>query len=78
MQTPGAATRLVGGLGEIAEAYDAIFCDILGVIHNGEGIDPRACDASVSPGTGSGDPGQQRPRALDAHRFAVGGPGRSV
>jgi len=45
MQTPGAATRLVGGLGEIAEAYDAIFCDILGVIHNGEGIDPRACDA---------------------------------
>jgi HAD superfamily hydrolase (TIGR01459 family) len=45
MRTPGAATRLVGGLGEIAPAYDAIFCDILGVIHNGEGIDPLACEA---------------------------------
>jgi HAD superfamily hydrolase (TIGR01459 family) len=40
-----AATRLVHGLSEIADGYDAVFCDILGVIHNGEGVDSEACQA---------------------------------
>ena len=33
------------GLGEIAEGYDALFCDIWGVIHNGKVPFPEACEA---------------------------------
>lgn len=40
-----AATVLFSGLGEAADGYDAVFCDILGVLHNGEGVDREACDA---------------------------------
>jgi HAD superfamily hydrolase (TIGR01450 family) len=40
-----AATRLIHGLSEIADGYDAVFCDILGVIHNGEGVEAPACEA---------------------------------
>src|SRR5689334_12685955 len=37
--------RLVRGLSELAGAYDVVFCDIWGVVHNGEARYPGACDA---------------------------------
>lgn len=36
---------LPSGLGEIAERYDAILCDVWGVIHNGREAFPAACAA---------------------------------
>ena len=45
MRRRGPATRLIRGLSEIADQYDALFCDIWGVIHNGEGAHSLACDA---------------------------------
>ncbi len=38
-------TRFISGLGEIAEAYDAIFCDVWGVLHNGMRAHPAAAEA---------------------------------
>ncbi len=32
---PAAETAFISGLGEISDRYDAIFCDVWGVIHNG-------------------------------------------
>lgn len=37
--------RIVGGLGEIAPGYDALLCDVWGVIHNGRESFPAACAA---------------------------------
>ncbi|MDQ0474959.1 TIGR01459 family HAD-type hydrolase [Labrys wisconsinensis] len=31
-------TRIITGLGEVAGAYDALFCDIWGVVHNGHAL----------------------------------------
>ncbi|MHB8528922.1 MAG: TIGR01459 family HAD-type hydrolase [Caulobacteraceae bacterium] len=45
MRNRRAATKLIRGLSEIAEKYDAVFCDILGVIHNGERVYGPACEA---------------------------------
>ncbi|HEV2362742.1 MAG TPA: TIGR01459 family HAD-type hydrolase [Caulobacteraceae bacterium] len=38
-------TRLVRGLSEIAPHYDAVFCDIVGVVHNGLEPFVEACEA---------------------------------
>ena len=35
MQQPPRDVRQIEGLGEIADRYDAILCDIWGVLHNG-------------------------------------------
>lgn len=37
--------QTISGLGQIADDYDAIFCDIWGVIHNGKMPFHEACDA---------------------------------
>jgi HAD superfamily hydrolase (TIGR01459 family) len=36
---------LISGLAEVAERYDAVLCDIWGVVHNGRERHPAACDA---------------------------------
>jgi len=38
-------TRILSGLGEIADRYDAILSDVWGVIHNGRARFPGACEA---------------------------------
>jgi HAD superfamily hydrolase (TIGR01459 family) len=38
-------TRILTGLAEVAERYDAILCDVWGVIHNGKDRFPAACEA---------------------------------
>jgi HAD superfamily hydrolase (TIGR01459 family) len=49
MQTPETSltmrTAFISGLGEIAERYDAIFCDVWGVLHNGMSAHPDAAVA---------------------------------
>ncbi len=37
--------QTLAGLGQIADDYDAVFCDIWGVIHNGKVPFHKACDA---------------------------------
>lgn len=37
--------KTISGLGQIADDYDAIFCDIWGVVHNGKTSFRAACDA---------------------------------
>jgi HAD superfamily hydrolase (TIGR01459 family) len=37
--------RILGGLSEIADAYDAVLCDVWGVIHDGVRVHPGACGA---------------------------------
>ena len=39
------AVRQIDGLGEISDRYDAILCDIWGVLHNGVAAFPSASDA---------------------------------
>ena len=46
--------RQIGGLGEISERYDAVFCDIWGVLHNGVAAFPAASEALVSFRRGGG------------------------
>jgi HAD superfamily hydrolase (TIGR01459 family) len=41
MTTP----RILGGLAEVADAYDVLLCDVWGVIHNGREAFPVACAA---------------------------------
>jgi len=41
------APPLIHGLREIADRYDALLCDVWGVIHNGVRSFPDACDALV-------------------------------
>ncbi len=43
--SPPPAPRLISGLSEILDGYDAIFCDVWGVIHNGRESYPAACEA---------------------------------
>jgi HAD superfamily hydrolase (TIGR01459 family) len=42
--------RIIAGLREVADAYDAILCDVWGVIHNGREHFPEACAALVEFG----------------------------
>lgn len=37
--------QTLSGLGQIADDYDAVFCDIWGVVHNGQTPYPEACEA---------------------------------
>ena len=39
------APALIAGLSEVADQYDAILCDVWGVVHNGRESWPEACDA---------------------------------
>lgn len=39
------APAAIAGLSEIAPAYDAVLCDVWGVVHNGVESFPSACDA---------------------------------
>jgi HAD superfamily hydrolase (TIGR01459 family) len=41
------APRPLSGLSEVAPAYDAVLCDVWGVIHNGRESFPDACEALV-------------------------------
>ncbi|MEM9840381.1 MAG: TIGR01459 family HAD-type hydrolase [Pseudomonadota bacterium] len=41
-------TRLIGGLGEIAEGYDALLCDAWGVIHNGQWLYDGVAEALLN------------------------------
>jgi HAD superfamily hydrolase (TIGR01459 family) len=41
------APSIIAGLHEIADRYDAILCDVWGVIHNGRESFPEACEALV-------------------------------
>lgn len=40
--------KFPGGLSEIADKYDAVLCDVWGVIHNGRAKFDEACDALVT------------------------------
>ena len=40
--------KLLSGLGEVAADYDAILCDVWGVIHNGRAAFKPACEALVN------------------------------
>jgi HAD superfamily hydrolase (TIGR01459 family) len=42
---PQSAFRLAAGLSELAGGYDALLCDVWGVIHNGRESFPAACAA---------------------------------
>jgi HAD superfamily hydrolase (TIGR01459 family) len=48
------APAIVSGLSEIADRYDAILCDVWGVIHNGRESFPEACEALVRFGQARG------------------------
>ena len=41
------APKLIAGLSEVAHAYDAVLCDIWGVVHNGRRKHAAACEALV-------------------------------
>ena len=45
MTAPKLAPKLASGLSQIAPAYDALLCDVWGVIHNGRESFPAACAA---------------------------------
>jgi HAD superfamily hydrolase (TIGR01459 family) len=40
-------TRIIHSLGEIADRYDVLLCDVWGVIHNGRESFPAACAAAA-------------------------------
>jgi HAD superfamily hydrolase (TIGR01459 family) len=40
-------TRTIAGLSEIADRYDALICDVWGVVHNGREAYQQACQALV-------------------------------
>src|SRR5579863_8962494 len=40
--------RIIGSLAEISDAYDAILCDVWGVLHDGKRAFPAASDALVA------------------------------
>lgn len=44
---PDAAPDLLARFSDIADDYDAVLCDIWGVVHNGVRATPEACDALV-------------------------------
>jgi HAD superfamily hydrolase (TIGR01459 family) len=37
--------RILRGMSDLAESYDVVFCDVWGVVHNGQARYPAACDA---------------------------------
>ncbi|OYX36227.1 MAG: HAD family hydrolase [Caulobacterales bacterium 32-69-10] len=39
--------RPIAGLSDVADSYDAVLCDVWGVIHNGRESFPEACEALV-------------------------------
>jgi HAD superfamily hydrolase (TIGR01459 family) len=39
--------RLIAGLSELAPAYDALICDVWGVIHDGHKVHPAAAEALI-------------------------------
>lgn len=41
------APSVISGLSQIADQYDAILCDVWGVIHNGRESFPEACEALI-------------------------------
>ena len=41
------APRLIAGLSELASAYDALICDVWGVIHDGHKAHPAAVEALI-------------------------------
>ena len=41
------APDLITGLSEVADRYDAVLCDVWGVVHNGRESWPEACEALV-------------------------------
>jgi HAD superfamily hydrolase (TIGR01459 family) len=41
------APQLISGLAEVADRYDALLCDVWGVIHNGRESFPEACEALI-------------------------------
>jgi len=41
------APEVIAGLSEIADRYDAVLCDVWGVIHNGRESFPEACKALI-------------------------------
>jgi HAD superfamily hydrolase (TIGR01459 family) len=47
MSDPAALPRAIGGLSEIAGNYDALICDIWGVLHNGRHAFAAATDALI-------------------------------
>lgn len=44
---PAPSPAFISGLNEVVELYDALLCDVWGVIHNGVGCFPEACEALV-------------------------------
>jgi HAD superfamily hydrolase (TIGR01459 family) len=48
LEPPLHSVRQIEGLGAIADRYDAILCDIWGVVHNGVTAFPRASEALVA------------------------------
>ena len=40
--------RLISGLSEIAAGYDALICDVWGVIHDGHQAHPAAAEALIA------------------------------
>ena len=48
LHPPPPSVRQIEGLGEIAGRYDAILCDIWGVVHNGVAAFAPACEALVA------------------------------
>lgn len=42
---PFVTPAIIAGLGPVADRYDAILCDVWGVIHNGRESFPAACEA---------------------------------
>ena len=48
------APRFLSGLRDIAPAYDLVFCDIWGVIHNGRSVFPGVADALSTYREGGG------------------------
>lgn len=43
--TNSSQPRIARGLSEFADRYDVVFCDIWGVVHNGQARYPAACEA---------------------------------
>jgi HAD superfamily hydrolase (TIGR01459 family) len=79
--SPLGVTRLVTGLCEIASAYDAIFCDVWGVVHDGRSAFPEACEALERFRRGGGTvlllTNSPRPRQSVLHQLAKLGAPRS-
>jgi HAD superfamily hydrolase (TIGR01450 family) len=48
------STALIAGLRDLAPAYDVIFCDVWGVVHNGKHHFAEACDALTKFRAGGG------------------------